>query len=202
MDTPGAYETRATEAYYYVTPSEKDWDANHKREHLRLFNRPVMDMITIHEAFPGHFTQFIYSRQFPTMTRKLVYCASSVEGWARYAEQMMLEEGFGGGNLRLKLAQLSEALLRDYRYVAGIKLHAQGMSVEDATALFVDHVFQERAAVITAQLAFTTLWASCSFTGCAPISSAPAARTSVSRSSMTSSCGGAASRSGSWAESC
>jgi len=65
MDSPGPYETKATEAFYYITPVEKDWDYKHKEEHLRLFNRPVMDLITIHEAFPGHYLQFLYSKQFP-----------------------------------------------------------------------------------------------------------------------------------------
>lgn len=145
MDTPGAYETKATEAFYYVTPPEKDWDAAHKREHLRLFNKPVMDIITIHEAFPGHYTQFVYARQFPTKTRKLYACGTNAEGWAHYTEQMMLEEGFGGGDLKLKLAQLSEALLRDCRYVAGIKLHTKDMSVEQGARLFVEKGFQEPA---------------------------------------------------------
>ena len=98
MDTPGAYENRATEAFYYVTPPEKEWDAKHKEEHLRLYNKPVMDIITVHEAFPGHYTRFIYANQFPTRTRKLYSCGSNAEGWAHYTEQMMLEEGFGGGD--------------------------------------------------------------------------------------------------------
>lgn len=145
MDTPGAYENRATEAFYYVTPPEKEWDARHKEEHLRLYNKPVMDIITVHEVFPGHYTQFIYANQFPTRTRKLYACSSNAEGWAHYTEHMMLEEGFGGGDLKLKLAQLSEALLRDCRYVVGIKLHTQGMSVEEGTKVFVEKGFQEQA---------------------------------------------------------
>jgi len=145
MDTPGAYETKATEAFYYVTPPEKDWDAKHKEEHLRLYNKPVMDIITIHEVFPGHFTQFIFANQFPTKTRKLYSCSSNAEGWAHYTEQMMIEEGFGKGDPKLKLAQLSEALLRDCRYVAGIKLHTQGMTVADGAKVFVEKCFQEPA---------------------------------------------------------
>ncbi|MFN0106543.1 MAG: DUF885 domain-containing protein [Bryobacteraceae bacterium] len=145
MDTPGAYETKATEAFYYVTPPEKDWDAKHKEEHLRLYNKPVLDIITVHEAFPGHFTQFIFANQFPTRTRKLYSCSSNAEGWAHYAEQMMLEEGFGNGDPKLKLAQLSEALLRDCRYVAGIKLHTAGMTVEEGAKMFVEKGFQEPA---------------------------------------------------------
>lgn len=145
MDTPGAYEAKATEAFYYVTPPEKIWDAKHTEEHLRLYNKPVMDIITIHEAFPGHFTQFIFADQFPTKTRKLYSNGTNAEGLAHYTEQMMLEEEFGEGDPNIRLAQLSEALLRDCRYVVGIKLHTQGMSVEDGAKVFVEKGFQEPA---------------------------------------------------------
>jgi uncharacterized protein (DUF885 family) len=146
MDTPGAFETKATEAFYYVTPPEKYWDAKHVEEHLRLFNPSVMDIITVHEAFPGHYLQFIYSKQFPTKTRKLLSVASNTEGWAHYAEQMMIEEGFGGGSPKARLAQLSEALLRDCRWVVGMKEHTQGMSVEEgAKKYFTDKCFQQPA---------------------------------------------------------
>src|SRR3981189_2143835 len=141
MDTPGAYEKKAKEAFYYITPPEKDWTPKHIEEHLRLYNRPVMDVISIHEAYPGHFVQFLYAPRFPTKTRKLVYCGSNVEGWAHYSEQMMLEQGFGGGDPKGRLAQLSEALLRDVRYVAGVKLHTAGMTVEQGRDLFVDKAF-------------------------------------------------------------
>jgi uncharacterized protein (DUF885 family) len=65
MDTPGAYETKATEAFYYVTPPESSWDAPHVEEHLRLFNRSVMNLITVHEVFPGHFLQFLLRPAVP-----------------------------------------------------------------------------------------------------------------------------------------
>ena len=145
MDTPGPYETKATEAFYYVTPPEKQWDANHKEEHLRGFNGPVMDFTTIHEAYPGHYVQFLYAKQFPTKTRKLVLSSSNAEGWAHYTEQMMLEEGFGGGDPKMRLAQLAEALLRDCRYIVGIKLHTQGMTVEEGAKFFVEKGFLEPA---------------------------------------------------------
>jgi uncharacterized protein (DUF885 family) len=143
MDTPGAYEKKAKEAYYYITPPKKNWKPKEIEEHLRLFNKPVMDMISIHEAYPGHFVQFLYAAKFPTKTRKLLYCSSNVEGWAHYAEQMMVDEGFGGGEPKIRMAQLSEALLRDVRYVVGIKLHTQAMTVEQGRDVFVERGFQE-----------------------------------------------------------
>jgi uncharacterized protein (DUF885 family) len=145
MDTPGAFETKATEAFYYVTPPEKDWDANHKEEHLRAYNASVMPLITIHEAYPGHYLQFLWAKQFPTKTRKLLMSAANEEGWAHYTEQMMLEQGYGNGDPKVRLAQLEEALLRDCRYVNGIMLHTKGWSVEQGKALFVEKGFQEPA---------------------------------------------------------
>jgi len=145
MDTPGAFEAHATEAFYYVEPVEPEWDAKHQEEHLRLFNQPVVGMINVHEAFPGHYVQFLYSPRYPTKTRKLLGAGSNAEGWAHYSEQMMVDQGFGGGDPKIRLAQLSEALLRDCRYVVGIKLHTKGMSVAEGTKLFVEQCFQEEA---------------------------------------------------------
>jgi uncharacterized protein (DUF885 family) len=146
MDSPGAYETKATEAFYYVTPPEKNWDKQHIEQHLRLYNRSVMNLITIHEVFPGHFLQFLYSKQFPTKTRKLLYASSNVEGWAHYSEQMMIEEGFGNGDPKTHLAQLSEALLRDCRWVVGMREHTKGLSVDDgAKNYFTAQCFQQPA---------------------------------------------------------
>jgi uncharacterized protein (DUF885 family) len=115
-------------------------------EHLRLYNRSVMNVITIHEAFPGHYLQFLYAPQFPTKTRKLLYANTNVEGWAHYGEQMMVEEGFGGNNPATRLAQLSEALLRDCRWVVGIKEHTAGLSVADgAKQYFEAQCYQQPA---------------------------------------------------------
>ena len=145
MDTPGPFEEHATEAFYYVTPVEDEWDAKHKDEHLRLYNPWVVGMINVHEAYPGHYLEFLYAPRFPTKTRKLAHSSSNSEGWAHYSEQMMLEHGFGNGDPRMHLAQLQEALLRDCRYVVGIQLHTAGWTVEQGAALFVEKGFQEPA---------------------------------------------------------
>jgi uncharacterized protein (DUF885 family) len=145
MDPPGPYETKALEAFYYVTPVEPDWTPAHQEEHLRLYNLPVVTMINVHECYPGHYLQFLYSPQFPTKTRKLISCGTNAEGWAHYTEQMMVDLGFGGGDPRYRLAQLQEALLRDCRYVVGIQLHTAGWTVEQGAKLFEEKGFQEPA---------------------------------------------------------
>ena len=145
MDTPGPFESHATEAFYYVTPVEEDWDAKHKEEHLRLYNPWVVGMINVHEAYPGHYLEFLYAPRFPGKTRKLSHSSTNSEGWAHYAEQMAVEHGFGNGDPKMKLAQLQEALLRDCRYVTGVQLHTAGWTVEDGARLFREQCFQEPA---------------------------------------------------------
>ena len=145
MYPPGPYETKATQAFYYVTPVEKDWDARHVQEHLRFYNPPAVAIINVHEAYPGHYLQFLYAKRFPTKTRKLFNCDTNTDGWAHYCEQMMVDEGFGGGDPKIRLAQLQLALQRDCRYVVGIKLHTEGWTVEQGAKLFVEKGFLEPA---------------------------------------------------------
>jgi uncharacterized protein (DUF885 family) len=146
MSAAGPYETKATEAFYYVTPVDPSWDAKRQEEHLRFYNTYVVALINVHEAYPGHYVQRLYQQKLTSKVRKLVGAATNSEGWAHYSEQMMLEQGFGGGDPRYHLAQLKEALKRDCRYVAGIKLHIEGWTVERAAKeLFVERCFEEPA---------------------------------------------------------
>lgn len=104
-----------------------------------------MKVLTIHETYPGHYLQFLYARHVPTKTRMLVACGTNTEGWAHYVEQMMVEEGYGDDDPKLRLAQLHEALLRDVRFVVAIKLHTAGWTVEQAAKLFEDRAFHPPA---------------------------------------------------------
>src|SRR6184192_866044 len=96
MDTPGPFETKATEAYYYVTPVEPDWPPKQKEEWLTAFNYYTTDIVSIHEAYPGHYIQFLCLNASPaTKLEKIFGSYAFIEGWAHYAEQMMVDEGFG-----------------------------------------------------------------------------------------------------------
>jgi Bacterial protein of unknown function (DUF885) len=145
LDAPGPYETKATESYYYVTPTEDGWSPSQIEEHLRAFSTPVLAMTDVHEAYPGHFLQALWMPKVPTKVRKLLIAASNVEGWAHYAEQMVVEEGFADTDPRIKLAQLEEALLRDCRFVVGIQLHTTTLTVEQGAERFVKECFQAPA---------------------------------------------------------
>ena len=157
MDTPGPFETRATEAYYYVTPVEPDWTPRQADEWLTAFNYYTTDIVTIHEAYPGHYVQFLaLNASQASDIEKIFYSYPFVEGWAHYAEQMMIEEGFGQASnapavsredqvkaAKYRLAQSGEALLRLCRLCCSIKLHTQSMSVDDATRFFVENCYYE-----------------------------------------------------------
>ncbi len=145
MDTPGPYEKKAKEAYYFVTLPEKDWPAKRVEEHMRSFCFQDLLNTSVHEAYPGHYVQFLWVNTNPSKVRKLTGCGSNVEGWAHYCEQMMVDEGLGSGDLKLRLVQLHDALLRCCRYIVSIKMHTEKMSVEEATDFFVREGFLERA---------------------------------------------------------
>lgn len=144
MDTPGPFETKATEAYYHVTLPEPTWTPQKTEEHMRDFCRLDLINTSVHEAYPGHYVQFLWVKQAPSKVRKLVGCSSNGEGWAHYCEEMMLEQGLGNGDKKLKLVQLHDALLRVCRYIVGIKMHTAGMTLDQGIDFFVNEGFQER----------------------------------------------------------
>ena len=145
MDTPGAYETKATEAMFNVTIPEPDWKPERVEDWMEGFNRGTIISTAIHEAYPGHYTQFLWVQEAPSKTRKLLYCGTNAEGWAHYTEQMMLDEGYGNGDLKLRLGQLVDALLRDARFIAGIEMHTGKMTLPQAKKFFVDEGYQTAA---------------------------------------------------------
>jgi len=152
MDTPGAFETASTQAFYNVTLPDPNWTDEQKEQHLRFSNRYDIPGTSLHEVFPGHYTQFLWVKKAPTKVRKLVGCSSNAEGWAHYAEQMMLEEGYGEGDPKLLLSQLHAALMRLCRYIVGLRMHTRGMTLEEGVAFFekegyMEHVNAEREAM-------------------------------------------------------
>lgn len=148
MEAPGPYETKAIEAYYHVTPPETFWEDQQIEEHLQEFNRPVILSTSIHETYPGHYTQFLWFQKVKSKVRKLLGCSSNIEGWAHYTEQMMLDEGYGNQDPYLRLGQLQDALLRNARFIVGIQMHtSQGigrMNYEEAIDFFEKEGYQSR----------------------------------------------------------
>lgn len=146
LDSPGAYEKKAVQSFYYVTPPEPTWTPEHVEEHMRAFSNADLLCTSIHEAYPGHFVMFLHIKQSaPTKVRKLIDSGLTSEGWAHYCEQMLLDEGFNKGDKKLKLVQLHDALLRNCRFIVGIKMHTRGMSLADGTKFFIEQGYQEKA---------------------------------------------------------
>ena len=142
MDTPGAYETKATEAMFNVTLPAPNWKPEKVEQWMQGFNRGTIISTAIHEVYPGHYTQFLWLQSAPSKTRKLLYNASNAEGWAHYTEQMMLDEGYGNHDPKLRLGQLLDALLRNARFIVGIEMHTGKMTLEQGQEFFVKEGFQ------------------------------------------------------------
>jgi len=142
MDTPGPYEKKAKEAFFNVTLPEKDWPAGRVEDFLQGFHRGTILSTAIHEAYPGHYVQFLWMQQVPSKVRKLLGASSNAEGWAHYAEQMMLDEGYKGDDPRIRLGQIQDALLRNARYIVGIEMHTGARTFEDAIKFFENEGYQ------------------------------------------------------------
>ena len=155
MDSPGPYERHSTTAYFNVTLPEKSWSPQRVSDYMAAFNIGTIVSTSVHEAYPGHYVQFLWVNHGNlSAVRKLTGSATNIEGWAHYCEQMMLDEGYnqpgvGAKNEResklIRLGQLQDALLRDARFVVGIRMHTQGMTLEQAQDFFVNEGYQSRA---------------------------------------------------------
>lgn len=145
MDSPGPFENKAKEAYYYVTLPEPNWSAERTEEHMRSFCKYDLLNTSVHEAFPGHYVQGLWNRTAPSKTTKIIGCNSNIEGWAHYTEQMMVEQGLDNNNPKLKLTMIHDALLRCCRYMVGIKMHTKGMSMDEGIEYFVKEGYTEKA---------------------------------------------------------
>jgi uncharacterized protein (DUF885 family) len=136
---PGPLEQRGHEAYLYIDPVEKSWPDKRKQEYLRTFNRPVMVRTILHEAI-GHYVQAEIDRHAPTTMQKIAWSPLFVEGWAGYAEEMMMNEGWLAGDAKARLAVTRATLLRAARLVAAVRLHALGAKLDDVVKVFTDEV--------------------------------------------------------------
>ena len=147
MWTPGPFETRPLRAYYYITDADPSWPAERQEEHLRDFNYGALWAISIHEVYPGHFLHYQHLRQVSSTLRKSILFSSTamVEGWAHYAEQMMVDAGFRRQDPVVKLGQLAESLIRLCRLVVGLRLHCEDLSVEQGVRFFRDEAYLEEA---------------------------------------------------------
>ena len=107
-------------------PLTRTGPSREQEEWLRGFDYHSIQIISIHEVYPGHFVHALHSRSSPSLVSKALRFYSFTEGWAHYTEEMMVDEGYGADDLSLKLAQIRDALLRNCRYMCSIGMHTQG----------------------------------------------------------------------------
>lgn len=141
MDTPGPYETVAKEAFFNVTIPEKTWTPQRVESFMGQFNRGTILATAIHEAYPGHYTQFLWMPRIQSRVRKLLGASTNAEGWAHYCEQMMLDEGFSK-DPKMRLGQLQDALLRNARYIMGIEMHTGKRTFDQSVEFFQKEGYQ------------------------------------------------------------
>ena len=98
---------------------------------------------SVHEVMPGHFLQFLHANRSRSMLGRLFVGYAFAEGWAHYAEEMMWEAGLGQGDAGVHVGQISNALLRDCRYLSAIGLHARGMTQEQSLTMFREQCYQD-----------------------------------------------------------
>jgi len=127
---------------YAMSPPAKDWDSKRTQSLLEEYNRHMLQILTIHEAYPGHYVQLEYSSRTPSLLRRVLQSGVMIEGWAVYTEQMMLDQGYGSGDLQLRLNQLKFYLRAVCNAILDHKLHAGNMTDDEAIRLMVDGAFQ------------------------------------------------------------
>ncbi|MGD9905890.1 MAG: DUF885 domain-containing protein [Vicinamibacterales bacterium] len=143
MHSSPPLEPTPVKSYFYITDAQADWDAARQDAWLQKFNIPTLTVISAHEVMPGHYVHSLFMRRTPGKIRRIwiglnpfPQPSSGQDGWAHYAEQLVFDEGFMADDPRYRMAQLSEAMTRICRLIAGIRLHTGEWTVDEATKLF------------------------------------------------------------------
>jgi uncharacterized protein (DUF885 family) len=140
IDIPGPYE-KGLPAVYYIAPPDPKWSAREQRDYLP--GKADLLFTSVHEVWPGHFLQFLHSNRNSSIMARLFVGYAYAEGWAHYAEEAAWEMGLGGNDLETHIGQLSNALLRNVRFLSAIGLHTRGMTVAESEKMFIEQAFSD-----------------------------------------------------------
>lgn len=132
----------ASASFYAISPPSEDWDPKRTESLLREYNKYMLQVLTIHEAYPGHYVQLEYANRAKSLIRRVLGSGVFAEGWAVYTERAMLDQGYGDGDLRLRLMQLKFYLRAVGNAILDHKMHCNNMSDEEAMDLLVNQAFQ------------------------------------------------------------
>ena len=140
IDIPGPYEKNIP-SIYYIAPPDTTWSAAEQAAYIP----GVADLLftSVHEVWPGHFLNFLHSNRAASKFGQVFVGYAFAEGWAHYTEYMMLEAGLGEGDPEVQIGQLSNALLRNVRYLSAIGLHTKGMTITESERMFREQAFQD-----------------------------------------------------------
>ena len=154
MNSPPPLDPNAS-GFFAVSPPPRDWDARRVASYLEEYNRQMLQILAIHEAYPGHYVQFEYANRNHSLIRKVFSSGVYVEGWAVYTEQTMLDQGYGQGDLALRLTQLKFYLRAVVNAILDHRMHCTALTDDDALHLLVDSAYQSegeaRLKIIRAQ---------------------------------------------------
>ncbi len=132
----------ATASFYAVSPPPSYWGPDRVKSFLEEYNQHMLQVLTIHEAYPGHYVQLEYSNRSPSLIRRVLQSGVFIEGWAVYTEQMMLDQGYGDGDLRLRLNQLKFYLRAVANTILDHRMHCSSMTDDEALSFLMDGAFQ------------------------------------------------------------
>jgi uncharacterized protein (DUF885 family) len=133
---------------YAVAPPPREWDARRVETYLQEYNRPMLQILTIHEAYPGHYVQLEYSNRHPSFIRRVLSSGVFAEGWAVYTEQMMLDQGYGKGDLSLRLHQLKFYLRAVANAILDHRMHCGQITDEEALGFLTQRAFQSEGEAV------------------------------------------------------
>jgi uncharacterized protein DUF885 len=140
IDIPGPYE-KGLPSIYYIAPPDPSWSPAERAAYIP--GEANLLFTSVHEVWPGHFLNFLHANRAKSKFGQVFVGYAYAEGWAHYTEEMMWEAGLGNGSPEVHIGQLLNALLRNVRYLSAIRLHTQGMSVEESERMFREQAFKD-----------------------------------------------------------
>ena len=143
INSPGPYDASAN-TYYNVTPLDH-YDEAGAESYLREYNDRMLQILNIHEAIPGHYTQLVHANKSPSLIKSILGNGAMIEGWAVYTERMMLEEGYGDFEPELWLTWYKWNLRTVMNTILDYSIHTQGLTESEAMDLMLNQAFQQES---------------------------------------------------------
>ncbi len=140
IDIPGPYEVNMP-SYYNISKPDPKWSKKEQNDYIS--GRSDLLFTSVHEVWPGHFLQFLHANRSPSIYGRVYVGYAFAEGWAHYTEEMMWDMGLGAGDPEKHIGQLTNATLRNVRFLSAIGMHAKGMTLEQSKQMFVDEGYQD-----------------------------------------------------------